>query len=217
MPVVDIFNGAIPDMRRQGYTLQAIGDEIGVTRERVRQILNRYYPGTQPQVLREYQVAKVIGCSPDALRKLRTAGKINPMPRGKHYLYDRNEIEKAYLAVLKACPHCGSTYIGSYIRCAKCRAEYKRYQYPFFSEEQKRKSRLSTKKWQKNNPERNKANQKRANAKSRAAHFARTYYRVVGKNSVLPIGTVFQAVKRVSYLLLTDGSQIPVTCVRIIG
>jgi len=233
MPVVDIYNGAIPDMRRQGYTLQAIGDEIGVTRERVRQILSRYYPGTCTQFLKETQVAKVVGCSPATLRKLCRAGKLSPIPRGKHYLYDREEIEKAYLAVLKTCPHCGSIYMEGFKYCRECRVEHTRYYYPFMTEEAKKNASLCSKRWQKNNPERYKVIRDRAVAKwqkqnpkkikvltdkYKATHFARTHYRVVYENPVLPMGTVFQAVKgEIGYLLLADGSKIPSCCVRIIG
>ena len=39
IPVVEIYDGQIADMRRDGFTLQRIGDKIGVSRERVRQIL----------------------------------------------------------------------------------------------------------------------------------------------------------------------------------
>ena len=36
-------NDEILKLREKGYTLQRIGDEYGITRERVRQILDRMY------------------------------------------------------------------------------------------------------------------------------------------------------------------------------
>lgn len=42
-PVWEIYNGQIKELRNQGLTLQAIGNQVGVTRERIRQILNEHY------------------------------------------------------------------------------------------------------------------------------------------------------------------------------
>ena len=54
--VVQIYDGLIADMRKEGYTLQEIGDKVktpnhpmGVTKERVRQVLHRFYPAAQPR------------------------------------------------------------------------------------------------------------------------------------------------------------------------
>lgn len=40
--VYDVYGELIANWRREGYSLQEIGDKVGVTRERIRQILNRY-------------------------------------------------------------------------------------------------------------------------------------------------------------------------------
>ena len=70
--VVETFNGEISALRRDGYSLQSIGDVIGVTRKRVRQILNEYYSGTAIPLLAESQVAKLCGCSYMTIRKLQS-------------------------------------------------------------------------------------------------------------------------------------------------
>lgn len=41
--VYDTYDGLIAQWRGEGYTLQEIGNRVGVTRERIRQILNKYF------------------------------------------------------------------------------------------------------------------------------------------------------------------------------
>ena len=90
----------IVKMRRSGYTLQEIGDYVGVTRERVRQMLQEHQAKTEAVLLIETKVAKLIGCSTDRLKRLRRQGIVNPMHRGKRFhCYDRAELEKVKLAL----------------------------------------------------------------------------------------------------------------------
>jgi len=93
--VIEIYNGRILDMRREGYTLQQIGDATGVTRERVRQILNKYFGGTKHDYLSEQEVARRIGCSYGPLERLRLEGLINPKRYGRFWLYDMDMVQKA--------------------------------------------------------------------------------------------------------------------------
>ena len=86
-PVWESHGLQIVEMRRSGYTLQEIGDYVGVTRERVRQILQEHHVKAEVGLLVETDAAKVLGCSIDRLRKLRKQGILNPMHRGKCFHY----------------------------------------------------------------------------------------------------------------------------------
>ncbi len=92
------------EMRRSGYTLQEIGDCFGVTRERIRQILQENCGKIEIPLLTETMVAKEIGCPIGRLRKLRIQGLVKPRHRRKnlHY-YDKGELENVKLALRKHC------------------------------------------------------------------------------------------------------------------
>lgn len=161
--VVETYNGGIAALRRDGYSLQSIGDTIGVTRERVRQILNEYYGGTKVPLLNEAQAAKICGCSSAMIRKLRKQGKISPKIRGSRvYYYDRDNIEKAYLALQKNCTMCGKPIKQRHKYCEKCGIERQRYIYPFLSPDNKKKHLRACSKWQREHPERYKIIQAKA-------------------------------------------------------
>lgn len=120
-PVWGTYNGQVKTLRSQGLTLQAIGNRVGVTRERVRQILKKHYGTTKiPGLIYRDRLSKLLGCSADWLAGLEKQGGLNPIHIGKHYLYDRDEAEKAMLAVQKerqkeywitlVCPECGKVF-----------------------------------------------------------------------------------------------------------
>lgn len=152
--VVKIYDGLIPNMRREGNTLQQIGDRIGVTRERVRQILSAVYPQVNNEYLREAQVEELIGCGRGCLTTLRKKGILNPIHTNKFYLYDKDEIIKARQSVCMVCVVCGKQ-LGSHRHkyCLSCGKERERYSYPFLNDEQKQRHLQCTVKWQKNHRE----------------------------------------------------------------
>jgi len=152
------------NMRRQGHTFQQIGDEVGITREGARLRLEKYFPGLKPASVSEKETAKIVGCSASQLRTLRGGGVLKPKRIGYMWLYDREEIEKAVLAVQRVCAHCGKGFLmfGSASCCPECRVERIRYNYPFLSGEGKKKHCEAIKRWQQKNPERAKAIQQRA-------------------------------------------------------
>jgi len=217
--VVDIYNGEIVAMRKDGDTLQSIGDKVGVTRERVRQILNEYYGGTKTSFLSEHQVAILCGCSDQIIGRMRKQGLVNPRLSGYYHLYDRDEVEKAYLAYLRQCAMCGVSIGLTRKYCKECSAERQRYYYPYLTQEAKKKVNRIKMNWVKNHPERAKVIQARAtkryNKKRSKIHFAETWYEVTWPNAVLPMGMVFQAVGRLGgFFLLADGLKIPLSHVR---
>lgn len=219
-PVWETYDGQIADMRRQGHTLQAISDKVGVTRERVRQILAKHYGEIKTNLVPEVKLARIIGCPVTRLRKLRISGVINPVRYECSYLYDRNEIEKAMLALQRNCEHCGVLLpmknVGK--RCPECKKEYKRYAYPFLSDEAKKRANKAAIKWQKQHPEQYKEAQQRAEKtyweKKKREHYAKTRYVVVG-GEVMPIGSIFKAEKCQNHcLVLKNGLRISVSSVR---
>lgn len=103
-------------MRDEGLTLQEIGDKYGITRERVRQLIKRRYKTTRMiHFYTRAQVAEVLKCPYTKLAKLEKEGKLSPLKKKAHYLYDRRELEKAYqltrptpvIKIKRVCEFCG--------------------------------------------------------------------------------------------------------------
>ena len=219
MTIIETYNGALVEMRRSGSTLAEIGNAVGVTRERIRQILNEYYPGTQMSCLNESQLAKVIGCSSQCLVKLRRAGILKPRHTSGLYVYDKDEVERAMLVTQKFCIHCGEP-VPKYNKtsCERCSAERRQNPWKFRSEEGKKRCTEANRNWQRDHPERwkeisDKAMQKYC-LKRRQEHVANTEYIVV-KGNTRPIGSLFKAVGFKNWhLILADGNRIPVNNIR---
>ena len=119
----------IVEMRRSGYTLQEIGDSIGVTRERVRQVLQERCGRIEKLFLTESEVASEIGCSIWRVVNLRKRGILKPCRRGNSLnYYDRGELENIRLAIQRYCLNCGEplpiNHIGKY--CANCKGKHRR-------------------------------------------------------------------------------------------
>lgn len=214
---VETFNGLIPQMREGGHTLQAIGDVCGVTRERIRQILEEHYPNTAPLFFREGAAERLLGFTAGRLSHLRGRGLINPKRRGKHWLYNKAELEKAMLAYYHPCLMCGEiTKRPKY--CEKCGVERRRNYYPFLTPEQKREHNNLVRHWMREHPERIAEIQRKAIraylGRERKKHFRETIY-VVFRHCALPVGTKFKAIGyRKPHLLLISGIKIPIGCVR---
>ncbi len=216
LPVWETYSRQIANMRQQGYTLQEISDTVGVTRERIRQILWKHYRGIEPLLVPEQKVARIIGCSTFTLQKLRKSGVINPRHSNYFYLYSRDDIEKATLVLQRSCPHCGKTlpmkHLGKH--CSECKAESRRYNYPFLSDDARRRANERSKIWQKEHPKQSKVIVNRAtkkySAKWKREHYAKTEY-VVVRGKLMPIGSVFYAIGFANgYLMLENGAKISI-------
>lgn len=158
-------NEKIASMRTEGFTLEDIGSEVGLTKERIRQILEKDYPSVKTESLTERALAKLLGCSTGKLVRMRERGVISPRITGKRHstIYSPAEIKKAQKALKLNCAGCGRP-LGPdrQIFCKECRKEYSRYPYPFLTDEQKEKRRQSTRDWIDRNPERVKKTRARA-------------------------------------------------------
>lgn len=167
--VWDIYNGAIAGFRNEGHTLRETGKQFGVTRERIRQILQEHYGGTMvPHLLPEMRAAQLIGCIRGTLKRLRERGIVNPRHSALRYWYSVDDLELAMLALSKNCKHCGGPILRKTLAlkyCKKCGAEGARYFYPFMSEEAKKRCHERTTTWRKEHPERVRQISKEANKK----------------------------------------------------
>ncbi len=76
----ELYGGKIYDMRQAGDTLQEIGDGLGITRERVRQILVEHYGDTRfKQFLATGELAQLAGVSRKHVDYLANRGIIQPV------------------------------------------------------------------------------------------------------------------------------------------
>jgi len=78
--------GQIATMRRQGHTLQEIGETVGITRERARQILVEFRGSTATafgELMTTKELAEVTGYSRSHISALKGEGIIEPSGIGK--------------------------------------------------------------------------------------------------------------------------------------
>jgi len=119
--VWETYDGQVKQMREQGLSLQAIGDNVGVTRERVRQILRRHYGTTESKFVSRERLAKFLGCSDYLLARLEERGALSPLHSGGRYLYSPEEAEGAVerliehltslpVVVERICESCGRRF-----------------------------------------------------------------------------------------------------------
>lgn len=108
----------IRELREQGYTLQAIGDEYGVTKERIRQLLTKHYGTTKLCLLLPRETfSNLVGCGSSTITRLETKGLIKPIHYNWTYLYKREDAEKVSKLVFrpspfieKTCEECGKKF-----------------------------------------------------------------------------------------------------------
>ena len=96
----------IYDMRQNGASLQQIGDRIGVTRERIRQILTKEHGSTKiTNFLSTLELARSVSCSIEYIYRLSKASVIQPAANNHRPLWGVDSIKKIF--AIKTCPICG--------------------------------------------------------------------------------------------------------------
>ena len=121
--------------RQQGKTLRQIGDEFGVSRERIRQVLQAEYRTTKYHFFSQLQVAKKLRCSTGTLLQL--VDTVEPKREGKSWLYTEKQVieMQALIHKLRTCPICGGyKYYFTSRACWRCR---RKHRLELMSEEQR--------------------------------------------------------------------------------
>ena len=86
MGIFEEYGDLIATLRSEGRTLQQIGDRLGVTRERVRQVLREHFPDCSPPPSTE-EAARTLGMS---YREFRSAAKrlgLQPVGRTRNRIW----------------------------------------------------------------------------------------------------------------------------------
>lgn len=109
--VYQIYDGLIYDRRQQGASLAQIGEEVGVTRERVRQLLNQHYGSTKiHSFLTTPELARLCNTTSDLIHTLHKWGILNSVNnggngKGNRALWDLNALKT--LLAYRSCEICG--------------------------------------------------------------------------------------------------------------
>jgi len=107
--------------RSKGKSLRQLGQMVGISHERVRQLLGKYEQ-SQVTLLPEYKVAANFGYPVTWLTQLRKDGIIKPIKRG-FWLYSEEQVRQipSLIAETRKCPQCGKPRPrGSHRLCSKC-------------------------------------------------------------------------------------------------
>lgn len=154
--------------RQAGMTLEAIGQELGLTRERIRQGLKRYVgtansaelgnPEERGFARHDSEVFADI-VRPYTIRKWERQGHVASERFGAVTYYSVEDVLEYFMAQMqRPCqgPKCNRT-IDSLIPhqryCAACSKERQRYDYPFKNAEQKARAKAAAEAWKERNPE----------------------------------------------------------------
>jgi hypothetical protein len=166
--------------RNSGKSLRRLGQMLGISHERVRQILAKHSP-SRVTFLAENTVAAKLGYPVTWLIKLRKEGIINPTKPGGHWLYSGEQIRQipSLIAEMKRCELCGKPRPLGYQRfCKECSQYRKKHHYRSLSPEEKAKHREQSLAWRKANPEQWKKISSRAQRKYRSKRELSRYSKI---------------------------------------
>lgn len=194
--VRDIYNGEVANLRSCGYTLQEIGDKCGVTRERIRQILHRFYPDNlYPDVFMTHEISIKLGISDGRVLSLCKRMNISPIKTPHHSRWDQYVLPLlSYTISHIFCRVCGKPVEPPRtIYCsAECNQIYGDSRYSR-SAEYREKQKICHKRWRENHHER----VRELNRKAGKAYYSRLRakhrYVIVGKCEI-PMGVIVKNV-----------------------
>jgi hypothetical protein len=211
----------IATMFLSGNTSSKIGIKAGITRERVRQRLNRYFrlhPHEYPQGYNEQKMAKKLHIGLWRLVGLRKAGKSPALKIGRMYIYPEESIKVLRVVLCKRFRICGEPIIDKgLVYCGMCRVKKESNTYPFLSEKTRKNHVLLGKEWAARNLDKVKITRLSAGKNYYAKLRTKSTYTVCTNNSLgIPIGTVVNVVgfdRETYHLILYDGRQLHNRCV----
>lgn len=128
----------IYNMRQSGATLQRIGDEVGITKERVRQILVENHGSTKHQLISTEQLCRLLGLPRNRVIELYQDSVITPVAewnRGNHryLLFSATTVEQiiSYYKTHRLCSICRRPIPrGRRVYCSEqCYKEGHKYRY----------------------------------------------------------------------------------------
>ena len=188
--IYQLHDSLILEKRLSGESLQQIGDEFGVSRERVRQVLKHRFNTAGVPFMRQKQVREITGLSTGLIT--RKAKEFNLKKSGSYYAWDKDSIDK--LLASRKCRVCGNPLPPrKHVFCSsKCRNKSK---YKFWSLEQKANHYQLVKRWQKEHPDQTKAITRQATRKWNSVHSWKHFKCVICGNEI-PYG-----IKRRKYCL----------------
>lgn len=198
---VAIYNGQIADLRAS-HTLQEIGDICGVSRERARQILNKFYPDSlYPSAFSTSQLALALGISAYCVKHLCERLCISPMRqrgRRKRNFWNPDIVPKLKEALehgIGKCRMCGNPiFYPKHVFCSsQCWREGTKYKNR--SPEQRKRHGKACQRWAANHKEKVAEINKKSMDKYMKKKLATHQYTIVGKCEV-PIGTIVKNVGR---------------------
>jgi len=124
------YGDLIAALRSQGKTLQQIGDQLGVTRERVRQVLSKHFPECSIPPSTE-EAAKKLGMSYRHFRRTAERLGIRPIGRSRNRIRWSPDVLPAIWTAykLRSCRICGRDLAPNRsVYCSEeCVREAKRY------------------------------------------------------------------------------------------
>lgn len=163
-------------LRADGWTLEAIGGRVGLTRERVRQVLAEYPEPLPPcPWVTAQSVCPIVSREP--LKDWIERGWVRRHPEGR-LVHEGDVVATAERLMARRCDYPGCEEpigrIASDARfCPGCSIEVRRYDYPVLDEEGRRRAAAAKERWRQQNPERSREIQRHARqafaARQRAA------------------------------------------------
>ena len=108
MGIYEEYGGLIATLRSGGSTLQQIGERLGVTRERVRQVLREHFPDCSPP-LGTREAARTLGMSEHNFRSAAKRLGIQPVGRSPGKIWWSPDVLRIIETAqdLVRCPVCG--------------------------------------------------------------------------------------------------------------
>ena len=111
-------------LRNNGYSLKLIGKEFGVSKQAIQQSLVRHIGTVKMPMLCHEQLAVMLGCSANTLKKVKHL--LHPITHGTVVYYPNSDIEVAREAVTKRCKGCSIVIPRIHDWCPFCLASHLR-------------------------------------------------------------------------------------------